>query len=57
MARYLAVPCTDRNGHSIGWFIYKLPMGSTTPAVARFTGPFAEQRATRRARKLTLRGR
>jgi hypothetical protein len=56
MARYLAVPVKDRHYRPDGWRVYALPIGNSSRAAASFHGPFARQRAERRARKLSRGG-
>lgn len=40
------------DGRTYRWYVFPMPRGEP---VARFRGPFAEQRARRRARKLCRR--
>ena len=62
---YAAMPATPDEGRTYQWCVFPMPLsrGDVTPeggirtgsAVQRFRGPFAEQRARRRARVLSRR--
>jgi hypothetical protein len=63
---YLAMRATRDKGRTYQWHVFPMPLsrGDVTPdggiragSAASFRGPFAEQRARRRARKLNRRPR
>jgi hypothetical protein len=53
-APFAAMRSTWDKGRTYQWGVFPMPFGRPG-AVARFRGPFAEQRARRRARKLSRR--